>query len=701
MRGKFLKVLSVALLFITVLATIAIPVSAATADDAYTYDSWGNTIDVPSGYEISDTVGKGLEKEMRSPADMYYRNDKLYVLDSGNGRVVIFDKNYKFESVIDKFYITESGKETETVLDSPQGIFVTLDGRIVIADTGNLRVLICDEKGKVSRILTRPDSENFSKDLQFKPVKVVVDDLDNIYVLAEGFYYGAIVYDKNGEYKNFFGASKVKVSAALIADIFWRKFMNKKQLDYSVNYLPAAFTSFDIDNDNFIYTVIIDKEDSIRKLNFLGTDIFIPEQGPDPLDKSIYGDRSSTFLSGAWYSTNFIDIAISDDDFVFVVDKTKARIFEYDKDSNFINVFGAKGEQKGTFKSPVAVETVGKDVLVLDQDKAQISVFSPTDYGNLIHEATVLYHEGLFDEAYDKWQSVLSYNSNCELAYRGIGRAYLQQGNYEEAMKYAKLGQDRTGYSKAFRFYRSDVARKYFVPATIVLVVLIILIAIIKKNKDKIKKWLKLRDRTPSHYRVGNVMFHSVTFYEKIYTDKSTSSLIKSAVIVFLFFIGQVISNLATGFVFNQNNITEFNAFFIVAQSIGIVGIWVLSEAVVGSLRFGHGTVRTIFNGTASAFIPFTITIYINIILSQFLVYEEKSIMGIITTIGLLYTVFLLYQSVRILQKYNVLEAAFAMVLDVLVAIIVILLFIIVYMLVRQMFIFGSTIYEELMYRIN
>ena len=701
MKGKFLKILSVALLFIIVLATFVIPVSAATADDAYTYDSWGNAIDVPSGYEISDTVGKGLEKEMRSPTDMYYRNDKLYVLDSGNGRVVIFDKDYKFESVIDKFYTVENGKETALQLDSPQGIFVTLDGRIVIADTGNFRVIICDEKGRISKILTRPESENFSKDLQFKPVKVVVDDLDNVYVLAEGFYYGAIVYDKNGEYKNFFGASKVKVSAALIADIFWRKFMNEKQLDYSVNYLPAAFTSFDIDKNNFIYTVIIDKEDSIRKLNFLGTDIFIPEQGPDPLDKSIYGDRVSTFLSGAWYSTSFIDIAVSDDDFVFVVDKTKARIFEYDKDSNLINVFGAKGEQKGTFKSPVAVETVGRDVLVLDQDKAQITIFSPTDYGNLIHEATVLYHNGLFDKAYDKWQNVLSYNSNCELAYRGIGRAHLQQGNYKEAMEYARLGQDRTGYSKAFRFYRSDVARKYFVPATIILVILIIAIAIIKKNKERIRKRLKIKDRIPSHYRVGNVMFHSVTFYEKIYTDKSKSSLIKSAIIVFLFFIGQVISNLATGFVFNQNNITEFNAFFIVAQSIGVVGIWVLSEAVVGSLRFGHGTVRTIFNGTAAAFIPFTITIYVNIILSQFLVYEEKSIMGIITTIGLLYTVFLLYQSVRILQKYNVLEAAFAMILDVLVAIIVILLFIIVYMLVRQIFIFGSTIYEELMYRIN
>lgn len=698
MQSKLFKALLILLVFVTV---FTIPASAAGADDAYTYDSWGNAIDVPSGYESSLTVGNGLDTPLKSPMDMYWRNDALYVLDSGNGRVVIFDKDYKLRGVIDEFYSLKNGERVTTELDSPQGIFVTAAGDIVIADTANFRVIICDENGLIKRELTRPTSENFSKDLQFKPVKAVVDDLDNTYVLAEGFYYGAIVYDAQGEYKNFFGASKVKVSAALIADMFWRKFMTDKQLDYTKNYLPAAFTSLDIDNKNFIYTVISENSGSIRKLNFLGNDIFTPEQGPDPLDKSVYGDRTANYINGGWYSTSFTDIAISDEDFVFVVDKTKGRVFEYDKDSNLINVFGALGEQSGTFKTPVAVETVGRDVLVLDQDKAQISVFTPTDYGNAIHEATVLYHKGYFDEAYDKWQTVLGYNSSCELAYRGIGRAYLQQGKYTEAMRYAKLGQDRTGYSKAFRVYRSQVAKKYFVPAFFVLALIIICAVVIKKNNGKIKALLHIKEHEPHKYRIKNVLFHSVSFYEWLHTDKSLYSVIKSAVIVLLFFVGQIMSNLATGFVFNQNNITEFNGFFVAAQSIGIIAIWVLSESVVSSLRFGHGSVRSVFNGTAAAFIPYTLTIYVNIILSQFLVYEEKSIMTIISTIGLLYTVFLLYQSVRILQKYSVAETVLAMLLDVLVAIIVILLLIIVYMLLRQIFIFGQTIYQELMYRIS
>ena len=118
-------------------------------------------------------------------------------------------------------------------------------------------------------------------------------------------------------------------------------------------------------------------------------------------------------------------------------------------------------------------------------------------------------------------------------------------------------------------------------------------------------------------------------------------------------------------------------------------------------LRFGHGNVLNIFNGTAAALVPYTATIYINIILSHLFVYEEQGIMSIISAIGLLYTVFLLYQSTRINQKYTVLEAAASMLLDVLVAVIIILLLVIIYMLVRQMFIFAATVFQEIIYRIN
>ncbi len=700
MRKKIAKLIVCIAISALILLATAIPALATGAtspNDSYNYDSWGNVTDVPNGYEYLLSIGDSKEITLNQPRDMYYRGDKLYILNTGDSNVIVLDRDYK---IIDKIvpYTLKDGQKEYATLNEARGIFVTEGGRLLIADTSNARVLVCEADGKIIQTLLKPESENFPADLMYKPVKVVMDDLGNVYVLSEGFYYGTIVYSADGSDGGFFGANKIEVTAEVVASMFWRQFMTDKQLNYTENLTPIAITSIDIDDDNFIYTCTAD---SVSRLNFVGTNIFKPEAGPDPIDKSIYGDRSYAWVGGIAYKTSLSDLAVSEDDFVFVLDPVMGRIFEYDKESNLLNIFGSLGNQKGTFTFPVAIETVGDDLLVLDQEKGKVTVFRTTDYGALLHEATILYHEGLFAQAYDKWEVVLSYNSNLELAYRGLGRANLQDGNYEKAMYYCNLGQDRLGYSKAFRLHRSDIARKYFAPAIIIAAILIIALLVLKKFWPKIKEKLGIKEKPKKLFRPGYIIFHPLDFYDKLYADKSKHTMIASIVVVALFFMGEVMSNLATGFIFNKNNMTTFNAFFLIAKTIGLVAIWTVSELVVGSLKFGHGTFRRVFTGTCAAIIPYTLTLYANLIISQFLTHEESAIMGIITTIGLLYTLFLIYQSVRIGQRYDAGEALVAMVLDVLVALVIVLILVIVFMLVRQIIMFGATIVNEIAFRFN
>lgn len=700
MRKKTAKLIVCIAISALILLATAIPAfatGATSANDAYNYDSWGNVTDVPNGYEYLLSIGDSNEITFNQPRDMYYRNGRLYVLNTGDSNIVVLDKDYKIIEKIVPFSVKD-GKREYVTFSEAKGIFVTEGGRLLISDTGNARVLVCEPSGEIIHTLLKPESENFPPDLMYKPVKTVMDDLGNVYVLCDGFYYGTIVYSADGSDGGFFGASKIEVTAEVIASMFWRQFMTDEQLNYTENLTPISITSIDIDDNNFIYTCTAD---TVSRLNFVGTNIFEPEQGPDPIDKSIYGDRNSALINGIQYKTNLSDVAISEDDFVFVLDPVMGRVFEYDKESNLLNIVGSIGNQKGTFTVPVAIETVGDDLLVLDQEKGKVTVFRTTDYGALLHEATILYHEGLFAEAYDKWETVLSYNSNLELAYRGLGRANLQDGKYEDAMYYCNLGQDRLGYSKAFRLYRSDVARKYFAPAIIIAAILIIALLILKKFWPKIKAKLNIKDREKKLFRPGYIMLHPLDFYDKLYADNSKHTIIASIVVVALFFIGEVMSNLATGFIFNKNNMTTFNAFFLIAKTVGLVAIWTASELVVGSLRFGHGTLRRVFTGTCAAVIPYTITLYLNLIISQFLTHEENAIMGIITTIGLIYTIFLLYQSVRVGQRYDAGEALVAMLLDVLVALVIILILVIVFMLVRQIVMFGATIVNEIAFRFN
>ena len=69
--------------------------------------------------------------------------------------------------------------------------------------------------------------------------------------------------------------------------------------------------------------------------------------------------------------------------------------------------------------------------------------------------------DGLYQQARVIWEQVLSRNVNCELAYTGIGKALYEEGEFQEAMTYLKLGYDREAYSQAFRDYRMVVVRKY------------------------------------------------------------------------------------------------------------------------------------------------------------------------------------------------------------------------------------------------
>lgn len=692
MRYKAKKLITCLAVAVCAALTAVIPTSAAGADDSYIYDSWAECQVAPAGYSCSGL----FPYNFNSPLDLYCTDTEIYVLNSGSGQIAVFDNNYNLNRVISEFYTVSGGEKTVTLLNAPGGIFVAENGMMLIADTGNARVLLCKASGEIITVMTKPESDSFPQGLEFKPVNAVMDDLNNIYVLSNGFYYGAIVYNMNGENTGFFGASKVKISAALLVDRFWRQFMNKKQLNYTKAYVPNAFASLDIDKDNFIYTCSSDSSDSIRKLNFLGDNIFTPEQGPDPLDKSVYGDRKIQTYNKTKYYTALCDIAVSADDFVFVLDSTKGRIFEYDQDSNLINIFGGKGEQAGTFTKPCAIDTFGSDVLVLDQDKGVVYTFTPTDYGALLEDATKLYKDGQFEEAYDKWNQVLKYNTNSELIYRGIGRAFLQEEKYTQAMKYARLGQDRLGYSKAFRFYRSEFVKANFL-WIIVIVVLIIIGFVIAKRLKK-KYFRKPKKARPMNLK--DIIFSPLTLYERLFADKSKQPVIFSVAVVALFFVAQVLKTVSTGFIFNKNSIDEFNVLFVLAQSVGIFALWVISDKVTGSFRFGHGTVRNIFVGTAAALVPYTITLYINLVLSWVLTYEESAIMGTISAIGMVYTVFLLYQSVRIMQQYSVKEAIFSSVINIVVAVVILLLLIVVFMLMRQLFIFGLTIVNEILYRI-
>ena len=150
------------------------------------------------------------------------------------------------------------------------------------------------------------------------------------------------------------------------------------------------------------------------------------------------------------------DVTALDNDTYFAIDRVRGRIFGYDFQGNLLYAFGGVGNRRGYFEYPIGIESIGTDLLVLDNRTNSVTRFTLTEYGKLINNGLLEYKRGRYDQSAEYFRQVLEYNGNYDLAYIGIGRALLRQEEYEEAMKYFKVKKDYQNYSKAFQQYRKE-----------------------------------------------------------------------------------------------------------------------------------------------------------------------------------------------------------------------------------------------------
>ena len=107
-----------------------------------------------------------------------------------------------------------------------------------------------------------------------------------------------------------------------------------------------------------------------------------------------------------------------------------------------------------------------------------------------MQSAIRLYNEGRYQENIEPWQEVIKRDANYLLAYTGIGKAYYQLEEYEEAMKYYKLANDKQGYSDAYKEYSLNAMRENFGWIVVGIVLLLVIILVSRKlwRKRKMKR---------------------------------------------------------------------------------------------------------------------------------------------------------------------------------------------------------------------
>lgn len=429
----------------------------------YSYDFWGEPVPGPQAYVLSRVItGSDLGVgPLRDPMDIFVREGiGIFLLDSGNNRIICMDEEWQVTHVIDSF--VSDGKPDR--LNRPMGLYVTEEGHIYVTSQGDGRVVVLDQSGQCVRQIGRPQTDIeglIPEGFIYRPSKIVVDQAGRTYVLATDQYEGLLEFDVNGNFKGFIGAPQVRPS---LIDYIWRKIATKQQQERMGLFLPTEFNSIDLDSIGFIYAVVPPGEsgryDAIRRLNPSGEDVLRRQGFHSPIGDVKYPEQWSR--ASIWGPSIFVDITAQDFDVYSALDGKRGRVFTYDGQGNLLYVFGNLGDYADAFGNPVAIDTIGREIVVVDSSARAVKVFRPTEYANAVLSAIECYYSGKYDESTELWSQVLGMDANCDLAYQGIGRSLLGQDRFREAMDYFMLGNDRTGYSEAYGFYRREVVAEHF-----------------------------------------------------------------------------------------------------------------------------------------------------------------------------------------------------------------------------------------------
>ncbi len=522
-----------------VMAAATLMTSVAYADEPYTgynYDWWGDPVPSQNGYVV-DQIYTGNDMgagSLTEPSDMFFSdNEELFIADTAykapdatdtmKGRIVVTDSDFNLKYTVESLDFSgvqewydlkgselnsgmisqaDYNKFVNPYFNGPTGVFVDTDegvDTIYVADNANDRVVQfkieeigTDDKktavGKVEMVFTRPDGKMYDSSITFNPDKVLIDAAKNVYICIKSITKGAVVFSKEGDFTGYFGANRVEATGEVLMNAFWKLIFNREQAKRMRRSVPVEISNFDIDEDNFIYTVTESKTvttDVLKKLNSAGTNIFTNLGYSD----YTFGDALTKYYRNKTYTSQITDVDIGENGVINLLDVATGRVFQYDDECQLLFIFGGIGQQKGTFTTPNAVESLGDKIYVLDGRKASVTVFKQTEFGAIVHNAITLFNKGKYEEARGPWQEAIRRDSNYWLAYIGLGNAYLNEGDYDTAMKYFYYN-SKSGYNDAFKSWRMNFIRDNFTLFAVIIIVLLIVIYVFSswRNKVRIKK---------------------------------------------------------------------------------------------------------------------------------------------------------------------------------------------------------------------
>ena len=659
------QVLLTVLALLMMLTTV---VGAAAPYATYTYSSTKFVLNSPEAYVPDMVVNSnymGLSKALDDPRDLFVGPDEnVYLVDAKNARVICLDKYLKVRFEIATFVNSHGVPDS---FSDPSGVFVN-DEYIYVCDSNNNRIVMFNLDGSFHKVIPQPVSDLFDEGAIYKPVAVAVDSYGRLFVVSSTTYQGIIVMSDDGGFHGFIGAAKVEISPI---EILWRNLQTDAQRELSSAYIPTEYNNITIDKDNFIYITTDAPSDSdqmksiqnksgenaaVKKLNASGADVMRRNGFFGPGGEVAPATSSLNAITGA---SRIIDAAVGPEGTWSIIDEKRSKVYTYDKDGACLFIFGDKGIQTGNIENIEAIAYQGSKILLLDKSKDCITVYRRTEYGDLLIDALAHQNARIYDVAIDDWTEILKRNNNYDAAYIGIGKALYRSGDYEEAMEYYRAAFDTTNYSNAFKEVRKGILSKWLVVLVIGVVLVCVLIGkffgyagkINKKAQLKVgRKSLKEEMLYPFH-----LIFHPFDGFWDLKHEKRGS--VRSAFLILVITIAAfTYQGVGTGYIFNPRQSGYLNIFGqILSVSVPLL-LWVVANWCLTTLFEGEGSLKDIFVAACYSLTPMPLLIIPSVILSNVLAASEVQIINLLVDVAFVWMFVLLFLGMMVTHDYSMLK---------------------------------------------
>lgn len=679
-----LKRLAVSVLLVLIIGVLLLSGTAIadTPYTTYTINGYGQIRQTQTAYLAYATITKFGEEAMASPSDICLDSDGLiYVADTGNARIVVGTADGEFVRTVG-----------EGTLVNPRGVFVTDEGDIYVADRDAGKIFIFNSAGKLINEYGKPSSPLYGDEVSFLPIKIVVNDAGIMFIVCESNTNGIVEISptEGGTFLGYFGTNFASTS---LTTIIYRAILTDEQRARMVSNIPATPTNLAIDAKGLIYTVTRgNKNDTLKRLNIAGTNMIHNTDGT-------YADTPTAVVAG-------------NHDNVYVADQ-QGYIFEYNNEGEMLFVFGGPddGSQRVGLSTMVSGITLDERdrIYVLDSDKAQIQIYQPTEFTQLLHNALYLYSKGRYTEAKEPLNEVLKVNSMFDYANKAMGRCYYQEDDYEQALHYARLAKDYTGYSDAYWEIR-NVWLKNNIMTVIVLLVLLWVAVKVVQYFDQKKQILRGPRRTIRQLKKNR--FISNLFYAGHYITKPSDAAygiaaegranwLVSTCLLVIFMVEFVINKYTCGFLMKTVMEGRYEIFSDIGMILVVIAAVTACTYLVCTINEGEGTVKKIYTFFCYSLTPYIILTPVSYLLSHVLTNNETFLTEMLTILIYGWIVVIAVIGIKEVNNFTMKETVKVILLTAFAALILALLIFIIYVLWAQVFEFIFAIFGEGVYRLG